>query len=431
MGKWEPTLVAFPSDEIYRSARGSDTTWKAQLLRRCSQLLEGPGTSAGIAIDAARLEEFCREISPEDVEVSVAKSSPSRPTAEMAIQGAEESEDAAAADVKASLAKRVGSNDFSSPETLRDIARILAYNVMNFSFYPDAGEERWWIDVEGIAVGKDDEAFAIVESLKRWERAIGNASCWTDGSYLQEMDEVRLREIFAPAEGAGKLPLLDLRLKCLRTLGDCIVKHGSLQKFLTSCLAESRGVRAPDRDGDVPMMDVRVLCGMLAASIPALRDVRAVPAEAFGERQESNGTQEGARGGELYLEFAKRTQLTCSMLAADGLVNFGRDFEQHMTAFSDYRLPQILIHKGVVRIPEELQRRIKCHEPLAEGSREEVGLRAATLLAAERLRESLEKRFAAPVKITNVDYFLWRTSVKLEVSGEISLPFHKTRGCCY
>jgi len=65
------------------------------------------------------------------------------------------------------------SPDSNKEDKYSQIARILAYNVMNFSFYPDQGDEPWFIesDIDKKVIGKDDEAFAIVECLNRWERS--------------------------------------------------------------------------------------------------------------------------------------------------------------------------------------------------------------------------------------------------------------------
>ena len=48
----------------------------------------------------------------------------------------------------------------------------LAYNVVNYSFYPENGENRWFTfdDDKKKFVGKDDEAHAIVLCLTRYQR---------------------------------------------------------------------------------------------------------------------------------------------------------------------------------------------------------------------------------------------------------------------
>ena len=59
-----------------------------------------------------------------------------------------------------------------------DIARIIAYNAVNFSFYSEVGEMPWWIEMEKggkmITVGKDDEFFALTSSFERAEKQFIN-----------------------------------------------------------------------------------------------------------------------------------------------------------------------------------------------------------------------------------------------------------------
>jgi len=56
-----------------------------------------------------------------------------------------------------------------------------------------------------------------------------------------------------------------------------------------------------------------------------------------------------------------------------------------LTTFADYRVPQILRHKGILEYAPTLADRVNQHFELARGSFEEVSIRAATVVAVEEL----------------------------------------------
>lgn len=318
------------------------------------------------------------------------------------------------------------SSQTATEDKLWQISRILAYNVMNFSFFPDKGCSRWFIRDEqtGKNIGDDDEAFAIVASLKRWERsghyehwlqaqgATSAGICWADGNYMESLTLEDIRSLFQPAEGAGALPLLELRLKCLHSLASGLYRKMSLHDFLELCQKESGfGHEGSSTEGYGPMK-VGHFVSLLCRHVPAFRDLRR------------------AEGSNVILEFAKRPQLTIGMLHGDSLVRFA-DMD-NVTVFSDYRLPQLFRSKGIIEVlngctpgdDEELW--INAHLPL------ETALRAATLVVAEQMRQQLNLRRSngKPVQPADLDYYLWQITVDLDAKGEL-LPFHKTRTFSY
>eukprot|EP00392_Amoebophrya_sp_AT5.2_P004594 g4602.t1 len=365
---------------------------------------------------------------------------------------------------------------------LNDIARILAYNVVNFSFWPDGGSGRWWIDGKddaSPAIGKDDEALAIVECLRRWEKTVRTRSIdrddvesetsslgniWRDAAYLTGLTREEVGKIFAPGAGAGELPLLDWRLQCLHSLGACY-ERTPLEKLLGLMEvsdprvtlesapgdqlkrrklqdAENNGVTSNSssttpaevtsgRDAQKTTTTVARFVSVLCTHIPAFRDVRG------------------------HIEFAKRPQLSAAMLHADGLVDF-LDIKESITVFSDYRLPQILAAKGVLTLKPVSPRapdaadgtsnirsacmtlpelfRLSEKSPLRQGAEDdevlastEMKIRAGTIVAADLLFRKLKELYPTEPELTvgNLDYYLWRKAVELES------PFPHCRTHCY
>lgn len=128
-----------------------------------------------------------------------------------------------------------------------------------------------------------------------------------------------------------------------------------------------------------------------------------------------------------------------------------------LTMFADYRVPQILHHLGILTYPPSLLDLLRNHAPFPSGSREEVSIRSASIVAVERVRrEMLELKLAAisdsegeedigeeeleeSVSSVMIDFFLWDLAKRVE-SGDESIegiqtteivPAHRTRSIWY
>jgi hypothetical protein len=113
--------------------------------------------------------------------------------------------------------------------------------------------------------------------------------------------------------------------------------------------------------------------------------------------------------------------------------------------FADYRVPQILHQLGALVYPPELGALLRAHTPLAYGAREEVSIRAASILAIEALRDAILAQRAAdgthgpPVNSVLLDFYLWDLAKALdggdapppEMELADPLPVHRTRSQWY
>ncbi|MEC8422610.1 MAG: queuosine salvage family protein, partial [Myxococcota bacterium] len=102
----------------------------------------------------------------------------------------------------------------SDPEALA--AWLLAYNAMNFSYYPEPGCVRWAALVDGEVVGRDDEALGVMASLGAAAR---HGEPMADGDHLAEMGAADLERLLPTAPGHGPLPMAAERLRGLKELG--------------------------------------------------------------------------------------------------------------------------------------------------------------------------------------------------------------------
>lgn len=122
-----------------------------------------------------------------------------------------------------------------------------------------------------------------------------------------------------------------------------------------------------------------------------------------------------------------------------------------LTMFADYRVPQILHHLKIMVYPSSLVRKLCAGTALDAGSKEEISLRAGSIVAVERLRDAILKLIAEGANATEtdssadgissvlIDFFLWDLAKKLE-RGEDKIeglrtadiiPAHRTRSIWY
>ncbi|KIK44302.1 hypothetical protein CY34DRAFT_641077 [Suillus luteus UH-Slu-Lm8-n1] len=111
-----------------------------------------------------------------------------------------------------------------------------------------------------------------------------------------------------------------------------------------------------------------------------------------------------------------------------------------LTMFADYRVPQILHHLRILTYPSSLKHKLRTGTHLGAGSREEMSLRAASIVAVERIRsEMINCGSDWEASCVLIDFYLWDLAKKLH-GGEVCiegietddvLPVHRTRSIWY
>src|SRR5579871_6598508 len=127
--------------------------------------------------------------------------------------------------------------------------------------------------------------------------------------------------------------------------------------------------------------------------------------------------------------FLKRAQICVADLnAAFQGQHWGAftDLDQ-LTAFADYKLPQLLRRYGVLVYSGELAAQVDQMQPIAPGSEQEIEIRAATIWGVEWLRRALAERgIVRPASA--IDYRLWADS---QTATPDMRPYHRTRTIYY
>lgn len=128
------------------------------------------------------------------------------------------------------------------------------------------------------------------------------------------------------------------------------------------------------------------------------------------------------KGRKIY--FLKRAQLLVSDI--NQVLPISKIEE--LTAFADYKLPQILRHHKVITYEPALAERIDSQVEVLPGSEEEVEIRAATIIAIELIKERLEQA-GNLCTAAQIDSQLWLLAKAIDKSQ--MQPYHRCRTICY
>jgi len=265
---------------------------------------------------------------------------------------------------------------------------VLLLDALNFCFWADAGRARWRVAWQGETL---DGYNALAAALSR---AVADGRPLWDAAYLAALDAETLRDILRPADGYPDIPLFDERLANAREVG-------------ATLLARYGGQFA--RVVDAAGHDAVDLALLLARDFSSFADT----ALWRGER----------------VVFLKRAQICVADLhalfgghgvgALSGLAE--------LTAFADYKLPQLLRRFGALVYAPELASLVDTYTLISSGSEPEVEIRAATIWAVELLRRALAAH-GVTQRPSAIDYRLWAES-QTHLPDE--RPYHRTRTISY
>ena len=260
------------------------------------------------------------------------------------------------------------------------VSYLLVLDSLNFCFWPASGETRWEITFGSRRLSG---YFALAASLTK---AMKEGIPLKRAEYLAGLSLEGLREILG---GRGELQLMEERVRILNELGHVLLEkyNGEASGFVEAAAGSAEK-----------------LVGLLVEKVTSFRDVAEY------------------RGQKVY--FYKRAQIFCADLygAFEG-TRRGR-FEDigRLTAFADYKLPQVLRHLEILHYDEDLAQRIDQMVPLVAGSPEEVEIRANTISAVDMIREELA-RLGRPLRAFEADWILWNLGQSEVFTAR---PYHRT-----
>lgn len=257
---------------------------------------------------------------------------------------------------------------------------LLVLDTLNFCFWPAPEAMKWEIEYKSR---KLSGYYALAVSLKK---ALESGIPLDRAEFLAGLSLDGLKEILG---GVRELQLLEQRVQNLNELGRALIGeyNGKASELVES--ADESAIAL-----------VRILYRRLSS----FRDVAKY------------------RGHQV--PFYKRAQI----LAADLYGAFqGRKWGRFtdmdkLTAFADYKLPQVLRHLGILRYAPELANKIDQQILIEAGSPEEVEIRANTIWSVELIRQELEK-IGKGLKAFEIDWILWNMGQDQAFKEK---PYHRT-----
>jgi hypothetical protein len=235
---------------------------------------------------------------------------------------------------------------------------LLVVDSLNFCFWPSIG-----LEYEHLSKG-----------LKA--RVEADPSCISAES-LCSMTTERVSAFFLLPSPNHIVPLADERARLLREVGQGLLD--SYQGQAANIIRAAGG-------------SAQKLLSIITSSFPGFRDHAIY------------------KGKQVFLY--KRAQIYIADLygAFEGTSLGAFSDMDSITMFADYRVPVVLRKMGILSYEAALSQTIEQHEEVASGSNEEVEIRAATIIAVERMRLALmNKHPGRSDKLLSIhlDWHLW------------------------
>jgi len=280
------------------------------------------------------------------------------------------------------------------PDDPRAADWIFVLDTLNFSFWTKTGEKKWRVNGE-------TGYFAFCAAVSR---AIDEEKPMWDPKYYSRITQQDAEIIFRGDDDVV-IPLIHDRIKGLHEAGKILLEKykGTFVECIESCKGSAEK-----------------LLQLIVKEFESYRD---------------EADYEGHR-----ISIYKRAQILIGDIWAcyegRGLGEF-HDIDS-IAMFADYRIPQVLVHYGTIHYSDSLMKKLRSDEPLKQGSKEEVEIRACSIEAVEQVCDEVRRLIADDSKldlnpsthVNAIDHYLWE--YRREYAQELEhIPFHKTRTIYY
>jgi len=259
------------------------------------------------------------------------------------------------------------------------VAYLLVLDSINFCFWPKPGADKWEVQYKSETLSG---YYALAASLKK---AIDAHIPITKADYLARISIDSLKKLLG---GKGELQFMEERVRILNKLGAFLInKYNGEAKRLVET-AENSALN---------------LVGLLVENLPSFRD--------------------GAKYHGKKIYFYKRAQIfAADLYGAFGGKDWGyfKDIDK-LTAFADYKLPQVLRHVGILQYSPSMEHKVGQGIFLEAGSPEEIEIRANTIWAVELIRQELTQ-MGKKLRAFEIDWILWNLGQQKEFKAK---PYHK------
>lgn len=260
------------------------------------------------------------------------------------------------------------------------IPLITAFNVIDFCFWAQKDKPKWTVERDGEKLDGATGLFRCLEA-----ETVSNPD-FISGKSLVKLTPERFHNV---VEGNVEIPMCNQRISCLQEAGRVLEEKfdGSFWKLYLD--SQNDAVRMTE---------------LLVDYFPSFDDTAKYQGKGIG--------------------FYKRAQLNAKMVS-DALVRAGqKPFKrlEQLTAFADYKVPQILRRLGILEYSEELANKVDSYQLIPKDSPEEVEMRAADVWAVKLMGDQLRRRYSF-ITSSHVDCLLWNKS---QTKTKDEKPYHRT-----
>ena len=264
--------------------------------------------------------------------------------------------------------------------TEKTVSYFLVLDSLNFCFWSKAREPRWEIEYQSQ---KLSGYIGLAASLKT---AVQEGAPILEPGFLSEMTLDELKRLLG---GKNELLLMPERQTILNELGQVLLEN--YQGQAVYLVEEASG-------------SATKLAFLLAEKFNSFKDMAW-----YKDRQ---------------VLFLKRAQIfAADLYGAFNRKEWGRFKDMaELTAFADYKLPQVLRHLGILNYSPDLAQMVDNQVLLSPGSAEEIEIRANTLWAVEVIRQELE-RCGRKTRAFEIDWLLWNMGQEDTYRAK---PYHRT-----
>lgn len=270
-------------------------------------------------------------------------------------------------------------NHFGKTENLEDnVQLIFLEDVVNFCFWQEKGKEKWKIEFPKgyITTGG---WYSLTHCFKR---AIFEKLPILDPNYLENLTLRQVKYLFRGVNNI-EIPLIKERLENLKEAG--IVLNKKYKRQFINLLEEAN-------------FDAVKIVELILRDFPSFRDISKI--------------------GGKDIVFLKRAQICAQDFSyLSKLFKIKIKNMNILSAFADYKIPQMLRNFGVLSYEKELSEKIDNYVLIPKDSLEEIEIRAVTIWCIELIRQKLEKYNSC-----DIDNALWLVS---QDQKNIK-PYHRT-----
>jgi hypothetical protein len=272
---------------------------------------------------------------------------------------------------------------------------VVVLDALNYCFWPQGPNPsvRWRVTWRGVT---HDGYDALAAALHR--AVVDDGEPIWELDWLRDVDAGKVAHILRGDAGGPDIPLLSDRIFCLRDLAE------------------------PRHQRDARPADIAVDARGSADRVVRLAIRRYLAYEDTAVWQRRDGLV-------IEVGLLKRAQILAADLAgalAGTALAITSDLEL-LTAFADYKVPQVLRHLGVLSYATSLSTWIAQRRPIPPNHPWEVAIRAGTVQACERIVAAARK-LGMETTAAELDWRLWQLGQSLP--GDVE-PYHRTRTMHY